>query len=320
MLTLSPSTVTSPQGIDQKVTWNFASGVVNFDNLALAETLVLTYTLRAHDGALSGQQAVTVTIEGSNDAPVISVKSGDSASAALVEADAGLQTSDTLTFGDVDLTDQLTLSVVSVAATGIGNGSALPSATALLAMLEFDKLQALVGTGGVEEQVVWRFNSGTEAFNFLNPGETLSLAYTVQASDGRVSDQEVITIQIAGTADEVLRLISTSTGSRPAATPHTLITGESTSDRAGSGLIGIGDFNGDGIDDMVSVHREMFRVEQTEARPLSFLARPAGRRTSPCQTLPTASVAGRLSAVWDRRWASALRLPATSMVMDYRTF
>ena len=251
MLTLSPSTVNSPQGIDQTVTWSFASGAVNFDNLALAETLVLTYALRAHDGALSGQQAVTVTIEGSNDAPVISIKVGDSASAALVEADAGLQISDTLTFGDVDLSDQLTLSVVSVAASGIGNGSALPSATALLAMLEFDKVQALVGTGGVEEQVVWRFNSGTEAFNFLNPGETLSLAYTVQASDGRVSDQEVITIQIAGTADEVLRLISTSTGSRPAATPHTLITGESTSDRAGSSLIGIGDFNGDGIDDMV---------------------------------------------------------------------
>ncbi len=180
-------------------------------------------------------------------------------------------------------------------------------------MLEFDKVQALVGTGGFEEQVVWRFNSGTEAFNFLNPGETLSLAYTVQASDGLISDQEVITIQIAGTADEVLRLISTSTGSRPAATPHTLITGESTSDRAGSSLIGIGDFNGDGIDDMVIGAPGDVQAEQMEARLLSFLGRPAGLRTSPCQTLPTALAAEDCQRIgigdglqpcgcWRRQW------------------
>ena len=45
----------------------------------------------------------------------------------------------------------------------------------------------------------WTFNSGAQAFNFLNLGDTLTLAYTVQATDGSASDAQTVTVTIAGT-------------------------------------------------------------------------------------------------------------------------
>ncbi|HMO93104.1 MAG TPA: DUF4347 domain-containing protein, partial [Pirellulaceae bacterium] len=62
------------------ITWTFDSGSEAFDYLAVGESLILTYTIRAEDsqGAFDTQE-VTITITGTNDAPVISVEVGDSA-------------------------------------------------------------------------------------------------------------------------------------------------------------------------------------------------------------------------------------------------
>ena len=52
--------------------------------------------------------------------------------------------------------------------------------------------------------LTWNFNSGAEAFNFLAPGETLSLHYTIQPDDGHAptgTGDGVVTINIAGTND-----------------------------------------------------------------------------------------------------------------------
>ena len=62
-----------------------------FDYLDDGESLTLTYTVRATDdsGAFD-DQTVTITITGTNDAPVITVGAGDSAAETLAETNAGL--------------------------------------------------------------------------------------------------------------------------------------------------------------------------------------------------------------------------------------
>ena len=96
-----------------------------FDFLDDGECLTLTYTVRAtDDSAVSDDQTVTITINGTNDAPVISVGAGDSDAEARAETNAGLAASGTLTVVDADLSDAVTATVDSVVAsdtTGVGS-------------------------------------------------------------------------------------------------------------------------------------------------------------------------------------------------------
>ncbi len=84
--------------------------------------------------AATDTQTVLITINGTNDAPVISVESGDSAAESLTETNATLSTSGTLTVTDLDLTDSVTSAVTSVVASGTITGLGSNNA-ALLAML-----------------------------------------------------------------------------------------------------------------------------------------------------------------------------------------
>jgi len=71
MLTVSPTTILNASQNSATLTWDFDSGSEFFDYLANGETLVLTYTVQATDAALNDSETVTITITGSNDAPVI---------------------------------------------------------------------------------------------------------------------------------------------------------------------------------------------------------------------------------------------------------
>ena len=68
------------------------------------------------DSAAFDEQTVTVTINGTNDGPVIRVGAGDSAAEARAETNAGLAASGTLTVVDADLSDAVTATVESVVA------------------------------------------------------------------------------------------------------------------------------------------------------------------------------------------------------------
>ena len=100
-----------------------------------SETLddVFTYTTIDAGGATSTTQ-ITVTIEGRNDEPVITIEVGDSAAASLTESDTTLTTSGTLTVTDLDLTDVVSSAVSGVVASGTTTGLSSNNA-ALLAML-----------------------------------------------------------------------------------------------------------------------------------------------------------------------------------------
>src|SRR5262249_5161536 len=94
------------------VTATFSAADNNFDFLAAGETLTIVYNLTVTDGnGASSTQPVTVTITGSNDAPVLAA---DASGAHTTTQD--VNASGTLIFTDVDLNDHHTVSV-SVAST-----------------------------------------------------------------------------------------------------------------------------------------------------------------------------------------------------------
>ena len=74
MLTVSPASIAADTGDDQQPGLDVRSSREAFDYLDDGETLTLTYTVRAtDDSAAIDDQTVTITITGTNDAPVITV-------------------------------------------------------------------------------------------------------------------------------------------------------------------------------------------------------------------------------------------------------
>jgi VCBS repeat-containing protein len=187
------------------LTWNFTSGSEAFNFLATGETLVLTYTVSATDDdgtPLSDTETVTVTITGTADAPVIT--DGPDTSS-LTETNAGLTDSGTFTVTDLDLTDNVTAAVDSVAVSGTG-ATSVPGSLNNATLQSFLSVTptAILDNTQTTATLTWNFNSDTEAFNFLADGETLVLTYTVSATDDDgvpLSGTETVTVTITGTND-----------------------------------------------------------------------------------------------------------------------
>ena len=100
-------------------TWQFNSGGQAFDFLAAGQKLSLQYTIVPNDGHAAtgtGNGVVTVTIVGTNDAPVIDV------GAMTLAQDDGVVTVDGLTVADADGNDVLTASAVA-ASGAVANAS-----------------------------------------------------------------------------------------------------------------------------------------------------------------------------------------------------
>lgn len=201
---------TSVDGTYGKVTIN-ADGTYKYDlnntdpnvqALRVGQTVTDTFDVVITDehGA-TVTETLTITITGTNDAPKISVGTGDSDSAALTETNASLTESGTLTLTDIDVKDSVsTVKVDSIVKGGTYAGT-LPTDEALKNMLTISN-GALTDsdTGG---KINWNFNSGSEHFDSLAEGETLTLTYTVKSTDdsGTANDNDIheITITITGT-------------------------------------------------------------------------------------------------------------------------
>ena len=195
--------------------WSYALNNADPDTNALAQgqtaTDVFTYTMADASGATSSA-SLTIAITGTNDAPDIILRSGDSATANLTETGAGLTTSGTMTVRDPDLTNAVTASVTAVALSGTTGGL---TAADVLGMLSVTP-GSIAADPGDTNNLGWAFNSGAQAFNFLNSGDTLTLAYTVQATDGSASDAQTVTVNITGT------------GGAPVANDDTILVSNST--------------------------------------------------------------------------------------------
>ncbi|MCX7303598.1 MAG: VCBS domain-containing protein, partial [Hyphomicrobiales bacterium] len=182
MLTLSPSPIlTDNVATSGTFTWTFDSGSQNFDYLAVGETLILTYTVKATDDELAfDTQTVTITITGTNDAPVIDAIAQSDLNE-QTDTDA-LTTSIDVTFTDVDLTDVgHTATITDAVASGVTTGLVLDE-TALKALVTPGAVTK--ATGSDDGSVTLAFSAASTAFDYLAVGEKLTLTYTVEIDDG----------------------------------------------------------------------------------------------------------------------------------------
>ena len=174
----------------------------NVQALRVDQTVTDTFDVVVTDehGA-AATETLTITITGTNDAPEISLTGTDHDSAALTETNASLTESGTLTLTDIDVKDAVsTVKVDSIVKGGTYAGT-LPTDGVLKEMLSISDGALTDGeTGG---KINWNFNSGSEHFDFLAEGETLTLTYTVKSTDdsGTANDNDTheITITITGT-------------------------------------------------------------------------------------------------------------------------
>jgi VCBS repeat-containing protein len=180
--------------------YSYDPGAANLDFLAVGQSLTITYTVQVSDGTTnSATQDVTFTITGTNDAPDIRVEAGDSASDSLSETNAELTTTGTLTVTDVDTSDQVSTSISLTNVTG--NQGSLSDGD-LEAMLSVTPDSGLDANTGDANNLTWSFDSDGEAFNYLAPGQSLQLTYTLTVSDGNGgTDTQAVTVTVTGTND-----------------------------------------------------------------------------------------------------------------------
>lgn len=191
-LTVSPTSINS--GAEQSFEWTFSVNDADVDYLAEGESLTQTYTLVVTDSDnATATQEVTITINGTNDGPVIetAVETGavieieDGAAGENVDA---LTATGNATFSDVDIADSHTVTVTADPdnATSLGGVTVAPASI----------------NSGSEKSYEWTFSVQDADIDYLAEGETLTQGYTLTVTDaaGATATQRV-DITITGTND-----------------------------------------------------------------------------------------------------------------------
>ncbi|WP_217362357.1 VCBS domain-containing protein, partial [Ruegeria arenilitoris] len=184
---------------------SFDASGADVDSLAAGESRVIqgSYTTVVIDP--SGFESLAtaqfqITIEGTNDAPVVT--EATDVSETLQETEASLSTTGSFEVADLDVTDVVTLGSPILQSRG-GNDSGAGNDATLLAMFSATPGTVIDGTG-TTGTVSWTFDAGTDAFDYLAVGESLMLTYRVPISDDNTPAGETyqdIMITIEGTND-----------------------------------------------------------------------------------------------------------------------
>jgi VCBS repeat-containing protein len=196
------------------VTWTYSINDGAVDYLAAGQNITQTYNVTVDDGTGgSFTRTVSITIEGTNDLPVIS---GYTAPAAIGE-DAALTANGTLTVADVDVSDAVTAAVSGNAVVG-GTGGAGALTTADLNNMFTLTNTAVIASGATTGSVGWAFNATAGAFDHLAAGEELTLAYTIRVTDSAGAEvDQVVTITITGANDGPVAIAATASTTEDAA-------------------------------------------------------------------------------------------------------
>ena len=200
-LTATVSTGTDDStGLGGVITWNYSVAASAVEYIAEGETKVETFTFSLLDGqGGSVERTVTITITGTNDAPILTVD----AEGGVTEDDADsttLSDSGTLSFTDVDVTD-------THAVTASYNEDAVWTNTSD-ATLSDEQITALTNGFVIKgDKSGWDYSVANSATQFLAKGETVTFSYdvTVQDDSGVIannSDTKKVTVTITGTNDQ----------------------------------------------------------------------------------------------------------------------
>ncbi|MBU6462110.1 MAG: VCBS domain-containing protein [Bradyrhizobium sp.] len=205
---LTPVTNTNNGEID----WTYAITDGSLDFLGAGETATVTSTVTLDDHQ-GGQDiaTVTVTIDGSNDAPVLAAdtsgtngtglhaiteRAGETGDATDIDSASGA-----LSFTDVDLTDTHTATQSDPSYVWSGGSLTAAQITALtdastLALTETDSTHSGAGSIG------FTYSAADNTFDFLAAGETLTVTYNVTITDNNgASSSQPVSFTITGAND-----------------------------------------------------------------------------------------------------------------------
>ncbi|WP_241176983.1 VCBS domain-containing protein [Pseudomonas chlororaphis] len=181
--------------VDQN-SWDYSSSQ-NLDFLGAGETIIFSYTVVATDNsgaanAASATQTVSITITGSNDAPVLSFASGNDAGA--VQEDTTLSVSGQFSSTDIDHAATASWSIA-----GSNTGA--------------------FGSIAVDSTGQWTYTlaNGTDgvasAVQSLKAGESHDEVFSVQVSDGLGGvDIQLVTVTVTGSNDQPTLTIADTAG------------------------------------------------------------------------------------------------------------
>ena len=218
-LTVTGGPIAADPGATNNLAWAFDSGTQAFDFLAAGEILTLTYTVTATDGSLTTEQSVTITITGTNDAPVVG---------AIGQTDLNEQTDTSLltanipvTFSDVDLNDVgHTATVTGVVVTGAGASGLTLSESDLVALVTPGLVAKAAGSANGAVDLA--FSADSTVFDYLAAGETVTLTYTIAINDGDggITPQTFV-VQVTGTNDAPVAVADTLSATEDTAVIYT---------------------------------------------------------------------------------------------------
>src|SRR5207248_513507 len=189
-LTASVTTDTTGSGLGGVITWDYSVAASAVEYLAKDQTKVETFTITLDDGnGGTVDRTISVTITGTNDAPVVAATDVTGAVTELVTPVGNLTDTGTIAFTDVDLTDGPKESRTS-------NASAGPLG-ALIASVTTDTTGS--GLGGV---ITWDYSVAASAVEYLAKDQTKVETFTITLDDGNGGTVDrTISVTITGTND-----------------------------------------------------------------------------------------------------------------------
>jgi VCBS repeat-containing protein len=187
---IDPTSFTTNNGT---VDWTYAVNDGALDFLGDGETVTLVYTVVVDDGSgttnATDKTTVTITVTGTNDAPVVAAADVTGGVLELVTAAGNLTDSGTIAFTDVDLTDGHTISPTITASAG--------ALGTLTASVTTDTTGT--GTGGV---ITWNYTVAASAVEYLAAAQTKVETFTITLDDGNGGTVDrTVTITVTGTND-----------------------------------------------------------------------------------------------------------------------
>ncbi|XSC44667.1 VCBS domain-containing protein [Bradyrhizobium sp. RDT10] len=189
----------STDGVPGSKSWSFSAPDSYFDYLADGETVTLAYTVEVddHHGGVTSQDVV-VTIDGSNDAPLIA-SIGQQGLSEQTDT-APLTTTISVAFTDLDLSDVgHNAAITGAVASGTTTGLALDQA-ALIALVTPGAVTKNAGSSA--GLVNLSFSAAATAFDYLAKGEVLTLTYTIAIDDGDGGvTPKTFVVKVTGTDD-----------------------------------------------------------------------------------------------------------------------
>ncbi|MFZ4858504.1 MAG: beta strand repeat-containing protein [Desulfuromonadaceae bacterium] len=188
-LTATKTTDTTGTGTGGVITWRYTVAASAVEYLTAGQTKVETFSFDLLDG--NGgivSRTVTVTITGTNDAPVVAATDVTGAISELDTPTGTLTDSGTISFTDVDLNDIHSLSVVTPSAGALGTLTAVKSADT-----------TGTGSGGM---VSWNYSVAAAAVEYLSAGQTKVETFSFNVLDDHGgSTTRIVTVTITGTND-----------------------------------------------------------------------------------------------------------------------